>query len=223
LHEQILLLALRDEAGTLERRAGMHGYALAGAILSELLLEGCIAVPDDKKKVVELVRVKNLHDPVLDESLGLIAAARRRRRASDWVWRFTRLERLRHRVAEQLCRRGVLKDSEATVLLLFKRKVYPTIDPAPERRLVERLRRAIFSDEPSIDPATAIVAALAHSTGLLSVHFERKALKQRKRRLAAVLKGQLVAAATREAVQAAQTAAMVGALVASVAAASASS
>ena len=36
LHEQLMLLALRDDKGTLESRATMYAYALGGAILSEL-------------------------------------------------------------------------------------------------------------------------------------------------------------------------------------------
>ena len=58
LHEQIMLLALRDEKGTLEFRAGMYPYALGGAILSELVLEGCIAIDEKSKGRVDVVERK---------------------------------------------------------------------------------------------------------------------------------------------------------------------
>jgi hypothetical protein len=146
IHEQLLLLALRDEKGTLESRAGMYQYALGGAILSELLVEGCIAVGEDKKKLVDVVKIKRMYEPVLDECLGMIASAKRRRSASNWVSRFGQIRKLRHRVASGLCHRGILKDSEDKVLLFFTRRIYPTIDPGPERRLVGSLRKAIFSE-----------------------------------------------------------------------------
>jgi hypothetical protein len=208
IHEQLLLLALRDEKGTLESRAGMYQYALGGAILSELLVEGCIAVGEDKKKLVDVVKIKRMYEPVLDECLGMIASAKRRRSASNWVSRFGQIKKLRHRVASGLCHRGILKDSEDKVLLFFTRRIYPTIDPGPERRLVGSLRKAIFSESRTLNPRTGILVALAHGTGLLSIHFDRKELKRRKRRLEEITRGDLIGGATRQAVQAAQAAAM---------------
>ena len=54
LHEEIMLLALRDEEGTVEF-GSMYGYALGGAILAELLLAGRISVEEGKRKLVNLV------------------------------------------------------------------------------------------------------------------------------------------------------------------------
>lgn len=216
LHEQIMLLALRDEKGTLESRTGMHSLAVAGGILSELLLEGCIAVGEDKKKLVDPVKVKRLWDPILEECLGRIAGAKRRRSASNWVCNFAHTKRLRHRVAERLCQRGILRDSEDKVLLFFRRKIYPTIDPGPERRLISRLRRGIFSDSATIEPRTAVLIALAHATGMLPIHFDKKELRKQKARLERITKGDLVGGATRAAVQAAQAAAMAAIMAATV-------
>jgi hypothetical protein len=223
LHEQLMLLALRDEKGTLESKATMYSYALGGAILAEMALHGNIRVGRDKKKLVDLVDRKSFGEPVLDECVGLIAAAKRRRRAAAWVGRFAQVKRLRHRVAEGLCRRGILKDSEDKVLLFFTRKVYPTIDPGPERRLIKRLRAGVFGDSSSVDPDVAIVISLANATGLLAIHFDKKKLKGRKRRLERIAEGDVVGAATREAVQAAQQAAMAAVMAASVASTTAAS
>jgi len=217
LHEDLLLLALRDREGTVESRAGMYKFALGGALLAELLLNERITIQAGRKKLVELLNPKSLGEPVLDECLGLIAEAKRRKRASAWISRFSNLSRLKHRVAEGLCRKGILRDSEDTILLFFRRKVYPTIDPAPERELMTRLRRAIMSDSPTLDPGIGMLVALAHATGLLRVHFDRHQLKARKARLDAIKKGNLIGGAAREAVQEAQ-AAMVAVIVASTAA-----
>lgn len=206
LHEQVLLLALRDERGTVESRAGMYSLALGGAILAELLLADCVTVGEDKKQLVDVVQSRRLGDPLLDECLQRVAGAKRRRSAAGWVSGFAHVKRLRHRVAQQLCRKGILKDSEEKVLLLFTRKVYPTVDPAPERRLSQTLHRAIFQDSKNVNPRTAILIALAHATGLLNAVFERADLKRRKRRLEQIGSGDLIGGAAKAAVQAAKAA-----------------
>ena len=155
---------------------------------------------------------------LLDECLDLIASAKKRRRAAGWVGRFTRIKNLRHRAAEGLCRRGILRDAEDKILLVFTRKIYPTIDPVPERRIVERLRNAIVGSSTDIDSNTALLVALAHPTGLLGVHFEKKKLRARKARIEKITSGELVGKATREAVRAAQQAAMVAVTAATTAA-----
>jgi hypothetical protein len=208
LHEQMLLLIIRDKEGTVEKKAGMYRIALGGAILSELLLEGRIAIEEDKKKLVTVTSAAPIGEPILDEALAKISAAKRRRRASAWVSSLAGIKRLRHRVAGELCRRGILRDSEETVLLIFKRKAYPTINPTPERRLLSEVRAAIVGAASTIDARTAILVALAHATGSLRAHFDRQTLQRCKQRLERITRGDLIGGAAREAVQAAQAAAM---------------
>jgi len=221
IHEQILLLGLRDEEGSVESRAGMLKFALGGALLSELLLAGKISVTDDKKKLVDTLEAPESGDPVLDEAYERISAARRRRSASRWVSGLAGIPRLRHRIAEGLCRRGILRDSEEKILLLFTRKVYPTIDAVPERKLIERLKNAVLGDGERLDPRLAVLVALAHGTGLLRVHFDRRTLRARKKRLERLTRGDLVGGATRDAVVAAQTAVIAATIAATAAASSA--
>ena len=199
MHEQLMLLALRDD-GALEGRALMHRFALGGALLAELLLRDRIRIDESKKAFVELVDRHPLGEPVLDECLDSIADAKRRARTSTWVQRLSNTHRLRHRIAAGLCQRRILRDDEATVLLFFSRKVYPTVDPRPERQLVERLRGAIFGDAPKVDPDIALVVTLANATGLLVVHFDKASLKRRKRRLAELAEDSAIGVATKLAV-----------------------
>ena len=92
LHEQVMLLALRDEKGTIESRAGWYSLAMGGALLSELLLAECIRIDSGKKKkLVERADGRPLGDPILDECLELVETAKRRRSAQDWVGRFSRV------------------------------------------------------------------------------------------------------------------------------------
>ena len=130
----------------------------------------------------------------------------RRRRASDWVMRFASIKKLRHRVAQQLCRRGILKDAEDKVLWIFTRKIYPEIDARPEEQLVEELRQAIFAEDQKVPPKTAVVLSLAHATGMLGIHFDKKELKRRKQRIENITSGEAVGGATKAAVEAVQAA-----------------
>ena len=212
LHEELMLMALRDEKGTVEWRASMSNYAIGGAILAELLLDGLVKIGSDKKKLVSLAKRKPLSDPLLEESLELIASAKRRRKAADWVNRFASIRRLRRKVIQELCRKGILRESEDKVLLIFRRKIYPTIDPIPEHRLKERLRRAITGATLKPQPRTAILLSLAHGTSMLPIYFDKHLLRLNKQRIKRIASGELIGGAAKEAVEAAQMAiAMAGA------------
>ena len=189
LHEQLLLLALRDRKGTVDYRAGHYNLAMGGAILAELALDGYIRIDESRKAWVEAVRgLGRVRDEVMDEALDQVRGSKRRRAAS-WVQRFGSIKRLRHRTAVGLCRRGILRASESQLLLIFSRKVYPTVDPGPERRVVEALRDAVMGDG-QVDPGLGVVLSLANTTGSLRIHFDRKELRARKKRLKAIAAGE---------------------------------
>ena len=217
LHEEILLLALRDKKGTIVQ-GPMYQHAMAGAILAELLLAKRIVVEEGKKKLVNLISDKPLDEPVIDECLEKIATAKRRAAAQTWVSRFANIKKFKHRVARGLCDRGILRADEGTVLLIFRRKVYPEINPEPERKLIERLRKAIFTSTREVDPRTVLLLSLANGVGLLKIPFDKKRLKRRKGRIERLTSGELMGKATREAVQAAQAAVMVACIVPTMAA-----
>lgn len=208
-HEAIMLLALRDEEGTIAPGT-MYQYAIGGAVLAELLLLNRIGIEKSKKKkLVNLVSSKPLAEPLIDECLEKIGSAKRRASLQTWVSRFAGVKNLKHRVAEQLCKRGILRADEGNVLLIFTRKIYPEANPEPERKLIERLREAVFTDTQDVDPRTVVIASLANSAGLLKVVFDKKKLKGRKARIEQVINGEMTGKAAREAIEAMQAAVMV--------------
>ena len=125
LYEEIMLLALKDEEGTIPFGT-MYNFALSGAFVAELLLENRIEIDASKKKKIEVVNDKKMYDPLLDECLNKIDEAKKERRLQTWVSEFASLKGLKHRTAKQLCQRGILKTDEKDVLLIFKKKIYPT-------------------------------------------------------------------------------------------------
>ncbi|HUU15998.1 MAG TPA: GPP34 family phosphoprotein [Sedimentisphaerales bacterium] len=209
LHEEIMLLALRDEEGTIASGT-MYQYAIGAAVLAELLLNKRIAVGESRrKKLVDLISSQPFGEPLIDECLEKICNAKRRASLQSWVSRFVGVKNLKHRVAQGLCERGILRAAEDTILLLFTRKIYPEINPEPERKLIERLRQAIFTDSRDVDPRTVVLVSLANSTGLLKVVFDKKELKGRKGRIKEISDGEITGKAAKEAIEAMQAAIMV--------------
>ncbi|MDT8300059.1 MAG: GPP34 family phosphoprotein [Sedimentisphaerales bacterium] len=209
LHEEVMLLALRDEEGTIASGT-MYQYAIGAAILAELLLNQRIALDEsNKKKLANLISPMPLGKPLIDQYLEKIGNAKRRASLQTWVSRFAGVKNLKHRIARQLCDRGILRASEDKILLLFTRKIYPEINPEPEKKLIERLRHAIFTDSREVDARTVVLVSLADSTGLLKVVFDKKELKSRKARIKEISNGEITGKAAKEAIEAMQAAVMV--------------
>ena len=223
LYEEIMLLALRDEEGTIAS-SSTYQYAIGGAILAELLLNKRIGIDEAKrKKLVNIVNPAQVGDPLIDECLEKISTAKRRSSLQTWVSRFAGVKNLKHRVAEQLCRRGILRANEDKVLLIFTRKIYPEINHEPEGKLIDRLREAIFTDTEDVDPRTAVLISLAHSADLLKNVFDKKKLKRHKSRIKQIIDGEMTGKAAKEAIEAMQAAVMVACIIPAVVASTTSS
>jgi len=220
LHHELLLLALHDEKGTIAF-GQMLDIGLAGALFCELLLEERIVLQPEGRKSKLLVTVASravFGEELLDEGLRGLIDAKRRADPRTTVSRLSRLKQLRGRTAVALCRQGILRETEGRVLLLFKRRLYPTLDGGPERALIDRVRRAVDEPGEEVTPRTALLITLARTTGTLRAIWSRKELKARKDRLDALATlGGAGGEATREAIEAAQ-AAMVAVMAATTAA-----
>ena len=203
-----MLLALRNEKGTFAGGT-MYAQAAGGAILAELILRGRITtVSEGRSTYAVVVDPSSVGDPVLDECLAKMHAAKRRKKLQTWVQQCADLKNLKHRVAAGLADKGILRADEEQILVLFSRRIYPELDPTAERAIVARLREAIAADDQPVAPRTAVLTALAHHSGLLKETFDRQTLKARRARIDAIVKGDAIGKATKEAIQAVQAALM---------------
>ena len=98
---------------------------------------------------------------------------------------------------------------EKTILLLFTQRIYPEINPEPEREIINRLHNTIFTDTDDIDARTIVLLSLAKSANILPVIFGKKEIKQRKKRIEQIVNGDIAGKATKEAIEAMQAAVMV--------------
>jgi golgi phosphoprotein 3 len=218
LHEQVLLLAVHDEKGTVMPSA--LGLALAGALIAELLLYGRVAVMEIRRsKLLVVIDDSPMGEPLLDEALHRMATSRRRGSIATWTSRLATTRHLLHRVAEPLTRDGILRRESGRVLWVFSRTIYPTDNPTPERRLVDAVRAAVLGDDGDVAPRVAIVIALTRSSGILDHVLGRKTVRGRKHRLDALARMELVGDTAQDAILAARAAAATAALAATTAAA----
>ena len=107
-----------------------------------------------------------------------------------------------------MCRHGILRSDEDKVLLIFSRKIYPEINPEPERRIMNRLKKTIFTDTKNVEPRTAVLLSLAKSADVLKVNFDKKELKARKDRIERIIDGEVTGKATKKAIEAMQAVVM---------------
>jgi hypothetical protein len=219
LYHELLLLALADDTGKVAF-GGMLTYGLGGAILTELLLEQRLEIVEEgtrvKRRFVQVADPRPLGEPMLDAVLAKLRDAKRRASPSAIVSRFGQQRQLRHEIARELCRAGVLRETEQQILLLFRRRLYPTIDSRPERALIKRVRDTLDAGKKPSDRTAALIG-LASASGSLAALYDRKTLRALKPRLKAIADSSEGSRAVREAIAAAQaavTAAMVAATVA---------
>lgn len=208
LYEEILLLALDEDKG-IANLGGWHTNAMGGAAFAELVLMGRLQVGDDKHHYVTLKDPSPTGDPILDECLFRVRDDAKRRGAQHWASSFAGLKELQKRAARQLVDKGILVEDQDKVLGLFKRTIFPERDGGPELALRDRLHEAVFTDTADVTPETLIIVALTDASHMLDKLFDKKELKARKERVKELTQGQIAGQATREAVQAIQTAVLI--------------
>jgi hypothetical protein len=222
IYEEILLLALRDKEGTMLFGVN-YPQALAGALLAELLLLKKVEIEaSGKRKFVKLANTKSTGNLLLDECIEKMSHAKRRATAQNWIQRFANIRRVKHKAAESLCRKGILKLEEDKVLLIFNRKIYPEVDPRPEKRIMDKIYKAIFNNPKEIDPETVILISICNSTGILRQLFDKSKLREKKNRIKEITSGNLIGKATKDAIEAMQAAVMVATIIPAVTVAAAS-
>jgi Golgi phosphoprotein 3 len=205
LPEEVMLLALQDDKGTLI--SGTHSdLAIGGAALADLLLEERIEIEQTKKKMLNVLNAGATGDPFLDECLEKVSSSKRRASAQTWVQRFSGIKNAKHKVATTLCNKGVLKADEDKILGIFTRKIYPELNPMPEREVLDRLRDAVFGDVRNIQPRTIVLISLAQSSNLLKTVFDKQQLKENKKRIKQIAEGEISGQAVAKAVEAATVA-----------------
>ena len=206
LAEELLLLLLDDEKGTVSATAANAG--LAGALLLDLVEAGRLNE--------DLSRIGS------EPSEPALAAAWRAidepKPAKHWVSKLPgRLKPIKGTIADGLVARGVLDERRHKTLGLFSSTRYPELDSGPETELRARLRRVLV-DGAEPDPRTVSLLGLLVPLDLVKRVVSRGERKAAVARAKALAERGAVGDEVGAAVEAEVTAAVMAAITASTAA-----
>jgi len=213
LPEQLLLLALHDQKGTILSSASVSiNYGLAGAVLTELALREKVEIRD--KKLVILSRSLT-GDDILDAALDQIMNSAKERKADHWVNKLAGSKlKLRQLLLERLVKQGILKMEEHKILWVFDNPHYPMKDASDEKGVREQLRRLVLWREEA-EAQTVALMGLVNACGLTGEIFTRAEKKEAKQRIKEIMKSDPVAKAVADTVAGVQAAVIASVVVTS--------
>ncbi|MCX5403451.1 GPP34 family phosphoprotein [Streptomyces sp. NBC_00335] len=197
LAEEIMLLSLDDESGSVKQRQSV-GWAVAGALLLELVLAERVRVSG---KYLELVDSPPTGEELLDgriEAIRTWMRGRSKRRVGEWLTKDQ--AKAVGAAVERLSGRGVVVEERRKALGVFPVRRYPEADGTIERELRERLASAVSKGaEP--DERTASLITVIHAAGLHALAFPGAPRKEITARTAAIADGQWAAESIRAAIR----------------------
>lgn len=170
LTEELMLLALDDEKGTIVPHAGTSlDFGLAGAVLIELKRAGLIRIENHKVIPADGLSASDQisGEPLLDTCWQQIRKAHISHTVRYWISRLGgKMHPLRAELIDGLVRKGILEKKAGRVLWLFKSSRYPMVNSAYENRLRARIR-AIVLENHQPDMKEYVLLALIKACSLL--------------------------------------------------------
>ncbi|HEY5786682.1 MAG TPA: GPP34 family phosphoprotein [Microlunatus sp.] len=187
--DELLLLAIDDATGRNLAAGTNLDAALAAALLVELALSERISITPAEagwreKGRITVINTAPTDDPDLDAVLVKLEAKdgqKVKNLISPMTWKPIS-SGLKDRRLAALVHRGTLTEQRTAVWGIRR---YPTLDPAPEQEIRNRLLSALVDGLTPTERTVALVALL-EATGILTKVFaeeDKKALKSRAKRL----------------------------------------
>jgi hypothetical protein len=199
--EELLLLCYDDESGKASFDHAKVDYALAGAVLVELSLQGKVGVaePGESVKAGRLVvrDPSGAGDPLLDEALADLSDDEGKKPKN--VLGSLR-KGLRDRLLNRLAQRGLLRRERGKILGLFPTTRWPAADAAYEAQLRESLR-SVLVDGATPDARTAALVSLLSAVDVAPKVVPSSDRRVVKRRAKEIAEGAWAADAVRMAVE----------------------
>ncbi len=209
LVEELLLVAIDDETGKMNMSvsSSIH-YGLAGAILMELTLHGCLDYKD--KKIIFLDKT-DTENELLNESLQYL---REKNKGKDrsvkyWVqklgthisWKKKHLSYINH-----LIEKGILKQDETKYFFFFTKDVYPSANTGKENLIRERVKTAVLFEDVEIDDRTVCLIGILKACNMDRQIFTKEEYKIAKKKIATIMKSNPHGKAVYDTIQAMQAA-----------------
>jgi hypothetical protein len=209
LAEELLLLFLDDESGAVRVDATSADYALAGAVLTELVLAERVGITEKQgwrhPAKVQVGVVAPTQDDVLDLALERMAA---KSRTPDAMVPHL-AKGLRAQLIERLKRRELVRQVDKKVFWVIPTRRYPAAGGGHvEDDIRQRVRRVLLGQAmPDVRTAALIglLSAVEQAHKVIG-EVDRATAKQVRARAKEIAQGEAVPAAVRSAVQASQAA-----------------
>ncbi len=181
LPEQLMLIALKDEKGTVLFTAmGILPFSIIGGILIELYFADKIDYQDSKILVKDPTPTGN---EFFDEVLKIIVDSGKKKDTKYWMLKLNdKVKKIKEKTLQHLVRSNVLKEETYKVLSLITRTKYPTINPEPEEELRSRIKKFILKHENPDERNTALLS-LVQVSRLLEDLFEKEEIREAKIRI----------------------------------------
>lgn len=186
--EDLLLLLYDDETG--KPIAGSPGldYALAGAVLIELTLNGKLDITGQADGVkpgrLKVLDATPTGDPILDERLAFVVD-RPGKRPKDQIGRLSK--KLRDQLLSRLAERGVLEADQGRMLGLFPVTRWPAKDARHEAEVRSKLESVLkvgTTPDERTGALIALMSALNVVPKVVTDAVDKKALKRRAKQIA---------------------------------------
>ena len=200
LAEELLLLAMNEEKGTVLLRAQTAlPYGVAGALLIELFEAGLLRL-EGKKLVAPPSGYAR--DELLEEVLAKVRSSKRVHALKSWVLRMGRSGgKIKKKLLARLVEKRILQREEHRLLWFFPTQHYPEADSRPEYEIRRRMRSAILRSGP-LDQRTAALISLAYACDLIGLLFEKGERREAKKKAKEISKTQPVGSAVADVVSA---------------------
>ena len=173
--EEMLLLLLDDKGREFADIPMLSfKYALAGAVLMDLAIEGRIDTDENRLFVTDPTP---LEDDLLDPSLARIVESTEEHDTRHWVEQISaQAVEIRERSLARLVQRGVLQREDDYFLWVFQTRRYPVINNQSIQEVKLRIMEVLFSKEIP-DVRDIIIISLADVCDIFRTLLSRRELQ----------------------------------------------
>jgi hypothetical protein len=190
LAEELVLLALDDESGKLATStSGYFNYALAGALLLDLVLANKI---DIQNKKVLVLNPQPMDDELLQMAFQPILESKKPKDIGDWVYKIgNNYAVLRDTISHRMQNAGILGREEKKVLKIFTSVHHPILKPDLKYAIFQRIEPILMAQAPASDRDIALLSLLK-CANLINSLFTKEFRKQISEEIKKIVKNEKI-------------------------------
>lgn len=190
LAEEILLLALDEETGTIVDLPNYQTNAmLVAAVLMDLALQNRI---DTDVQNLQVISQEPTRNPILDKILSLLPVPGQTQSIRTLLDRLSEQgEDIRELALRQLIEKRILKQENRRLLWVFKTRRYPMIDNREIKEVESRLHDLVTGDDLP-DPRDVVLISLVNVCGLFDQILSPREWRRSQTRIAQLSKMDLI-------------------------------